>query len=140
MKNKKEKIIILIFVASLVIILFSFYLNSRLFLKREEVTTTLAVGDRAGIDLNKTALTFGVITSGSVSSRSLLIENDYDFPIKTELRAEGSIKKFLVFEKDVYLEPGENKTVSIGTIDPLGDEFGNYSGKIIVITRRNLWG
>ena len=137
----KNKLIILIFVASLVVFISIFYINfSLLILEKEEIVAILIVGDKAGFDVNSTALTFGMITAGSSSSRNLIIENNYDFPIKVEFNVKGDIKRFLVFEKVVYLDSGENKTVSIGTIDPVNEEYGNYSGKVIVVTKRNLYG
>jgi len=137
----KTKLIILIFVASLVVFISILYINfSLLILEKEEIIATLIVGDKAGFDTNNTALTFGMIKPGSTLNRNLIIENNYDFPIKVEFSVKGDIKRFLVFEEVIYLDSGEEKTVSISTINPVHEDYGNYSGKMNVYFKRNLWG
>ena len=135
----KNKLIILMFVISVVMFFFVLYINSTFVLKKEEIIATLIIGDRAGFDINGTALTFGMIAPGTNSKRDLIIENDYNFPIKFEFNVKGDIEKFLVFDEVVYLKPGENKTVSIYTITPDNEEYGNYSGKMIVVTKRDFF-
>ena len=70
---KRDKLIILIFMISLVIFIFVYYLNSSLVLEREEIVTTLTVGDKTGFDTNTTVLTFGIITAGIVNHYYLKI-------------------------------------------------------------------
>ena len=135
----KKKLTIFLLILSLVMFLSVLYINSKIVLKKEEIIATLMVGDKAGFDTNNTALTFGMITSGSSSSRNLIIENTYNFPIKCEFSVEGDIRRFLVFDEVVYLDIGEEKTVSIGTITATNESYGNYSGKMIVATKRNVW-
>ena len=121
-KKTKNKLIILIFAASLIMFLLVLYLNFLMVLEKEEIAATLSIGDRTGFDLNTSALTFGMITSGFSSQRSLIINNDYDFPIQVEFSVKGNIKKFLVFAKVVPLEAGEEKTVGITAIRPVDAE------------------
>lgn len=134
----KNKLIILMFVISVVMFLFVLYINSALVLKKEEIIATLMIGDRVGFDINKTALTFGMIASGTNSKRDLIVENNYSFPIEVQFSVKGNIKEFLVFEEVIYLESGENKTISINTITATNEEYGNYSGKMIIITKRDF--
>ena len=137
-KKTKNKLIIFMFIASLTMFLLILYLNSSIILAKEEISTTLIIGDKIGFDLNTTALTFGMITFGSSSQRNLIIKNHYDFPIKIEFSAKGDIKKFLVFDKVVPIKVGEEKTIGINAINHADAEYGNYSGKIIVITKKNI--
>lgn len=137
-KKTKNKLIILMFVISLIIFLLILYLNSLMILEKKEIITTLMIGNKTGFDLNTTALTFGRITFGSSAQRNLIIKNQYDFPIKVEFSVKGDIKKFLVFEKIVPIEVGEEKTISITAINPIDTEYGNYSGKMIVIIKKNF--
>lgn len=134
----KNKLTILLLIISLVLFLSVIYINSKVVLKKEEIIATLMVGDKAGFDTNNTALTFGMLTSGSGSSRNLIIENNYNFPIKFEFSVEGNIQRFLVFDEVVYLDIGEEKTVSISTIIATNESYGNYSGKMIIVTKRNV--
>ncbi|MFH1787745.1 MAG: hypothetical protein ABH811_03070 [archaeon] len=136
----KKKLTIFLLIMSLAMFLLVLYVNSKIVLKEEEIIATLIVGKKSGFDANTTALTFGMIAPGSSSSRSLVIENGYDFPIKVEFSAKGNIADFLIFEKIIYLDPRETSKLSIGTIIITNENPGNYSGKMIVITKRNLFG
>lgn len=137
-KETKNKLIILMFVAILIMFLLILYLNSLMVLEKEEIITTLIIGNKTGFDLNTTALTFGMITLGSSSQRNLIIKNDYNLPIKVEFSVKGDIKKFLIFEKVISLEAGEEKTIGITAISPVDMGYGDYSGKMTIITKRNI--
>ncbi len=137
-KETKNKLIILMFAVSLIMFLLILYLNSLMILEKEEIITTLIIGNKTGFDLNTTALTFGMITLGSSSQRNLIIKNDYDIPIKVEFSVRGGIKKFLIFDKVIHLEVAEEKTIGITAISPVDIEYGNYSGKITIITKKNI--
>lgn len=137
MKKRKNSFIVFLLVLSLFIFLIVFYINSKIVLEKKEIPAKLTVGNKSGFDTNATALTFGIVRPGSTSSRKIDISNDYTFPVRFEFSATGNIKDFLVFEKTVFLEPGEKKTISISTIDPEGQEEGKYSGEVIVLIKRN---
>jgi len=137
-KEIKDKLIIFIFIISLIIFLLILRINSLIVLEKEEIITTLIIGNRTGFDLNTTALTFGMIALGSSSQRDLIIKNDYDFPIKVEFNVKGDIEKFLIFDKVVYLEVGEEKTISIISVIPVDEEYGNYHGRIIIVTKKDV--
>lgn len=136
--NFKDKLIIGLFIASLIIFLSVLYLNFIIVLEKKEIITTVIVGDKSGFDLNKTALTFGMITPGSSSQRNLVIENNYNFPVKVELRVGGDIKRFLVFKKIIYLDVGEKKTIGINAIASIDEKSGDYYGKMIFITKVDI--
>ncbi|MGD9276424.1 MAG: hypothetical protein PVJ67_04580 [Candidatus Pacearchaeota archaeon] len=138
MEKRKNNLIVLLSVLSILIFILVFYLNSKLILEKREIIATLEVGNRSGFDTNATALTFGIVRPGSSASRNIEIANDYSFPVKFEFSAKGNIKDFLVYDKTVYLNEGEKKKVSISTIDPWVAEFGNYSGKVIVLIKRDF--
>ena len=135
-KNKISFFIIFIFIFCILLLLISLYLNSIILLDKKEILTTLKIGDVAGFDVNKTALTFGTITPGTNAKRNLTIENTYDFPVKFEFKVRGNIEKFLAFKKEVHLEPGEKKHVEFLTINPLKEDYGDYSGNIVVLIKR----
>jgi len=137
-KNKTLYIAVFIFILSVSLFLVALYIKSAIILEKKEIIATLSVGETAGFDANATALTFGTITSGSRSYRNLTIENNYVFPIKVEFRAEGNITNFLIFDKVIYLGVGEKKSIKVNTIIPIGNEFGDYSGKVIVIMKKDI--
>ncbi len=135
-KNKLLYVALFIFILSIILLLVALYIKSAVVLERKEVIATLRVGDISGFDANASALTFGTITSHSSSYRNLTIENNYEFPIKVEFCAKGNITKFLLFDKLIYLDVGEKKSIRIETIIPVDEKHGNYFGKMIVIMKR----
>ena len=140
-KNKIFYVAVFMLILSLGLFLFTLYVKSAIVLEKREITTTLQVGNTAGFDANETALTFGTITSGSVSSRNLTIENKYEFPIKVEFSTKGNITEFLIFDEVIYLDAAEKKSVMIRTIsaiDNIDKKFGNYFGKMIVIMKKDF--
>ncbi|MBS3094267.1 hypothetical protein J4474_01245 [Candidatus Pacearchaeota archaeon] len=137
MEKRKNKLIVILLILSLMIFLTGFYIKSIVLLEKMEIPTTLTVGDKIGFDTDTSVLTFGIIKPGSVGNREIFLENNYTFPIKVEFRVEGDIKRFLLFENIVYLNSGENKTISISTIKPTENDYGNYSGKLIVAIKKD---
>ena len=135
-KSKTFYIAVFIFVLSISLFLVALYIRSAIILEKKEIIATVRVGDIAGFDANTSALTFGTITSGSLSYRNLTIENNYEFPIKVEFSAKGDITKFLLFDKMIYLDIGEKKSVKISTIIPVDEDYGSYSGKMVVVMKR----
>lgn len=137
-KSKIFYVAVFIFVLSISLFLITLYLKSAVVLEKKEIIATLRVGDIAGFDANVTALTFGTITSHSYSSRNLTIENNYVFPIKIKFCAKGNITEFLVFDKLVYLDVGEKKSIRIDTIMPVDEKYGNYFGKMIIVIKKDI--
>ncbi len=125
-------------VLSISLFLITLYIKSAVILEKKEIIATLRVGDIVGFDANASALTFGTITSHSRSYRDLTIENNYMFPIKVEFHAKGNITEFLVFDKVVYLDVGEKKSIRINTIIPVDKKYGSYSGKMVVVMKRDF--
>ncbi len=138
MKNKFYFIVFLLLALSIFLFLIVFYINSLMVLEKKEIVATLRTGDTAGFDVNTTALTFGTISFGTFSQRSLILENNYDFPLEVEFKVKGNITKFLIFDKFVYLESNEKKSVQISTITLTENDSGNYSGKMIVLFKKRL--
>src|SRR3989344_3333689 len=137
-KNLKNKIIVLLFIISILVFLFTLYINSLLVLEKKEIPVFLKVGEVAAFNLSATELSFGTITPGSNARRNITLKNEYDSPVKFEFRAKGDAKKFLLFEKRIYLAPYEKKNIEINTIIPSGENYGDYSGKIIVSIRKTI--
>jgi len=137
-KNLKNKIIVLLFIISILVFLFTLYTNSLLVLEKKEIPVFLKVGEVAAFNLSATELSFGTITPGSNARRNITLKNEYDFPVKFEFRAKGDAKKFFLFEKRIYLAPYEKKNIEINTIIPSGENYGDYSGKIIVSIRKTI--
>ena len=64
-----------------------------------------------GFDLNSSALTFGKIIPYGDSTRNVIFQNNYEFPIIVEIESEGEIKKLISFEKEFNFEINETKKI-----------------------------
>jgi len=136
-ENKFFFFIFFMFILSLLIFSFVVYIKLTSVLDKIEIATYLEIGDMAGFDVNNSLLTFGTITSSSSSYRELIIENTYEFPIEVEFSSKGNITELLLFEKAIYLGVGENKSVTVHTIVPIGKKDGVYSGKFIAVIKKS---
>jgi len=126
---------ILVSIAILMVVA-AFYLSFRV-LEVETIESSFLVGDRAGFDLNLTALTLGQIAEGHGGSRGISLVNDHEKPIKIEISSNGEITDYLsLSENNFILLPGEGKSVTFNVYAPKGLEKKTYSGKIEIKTLR----
>ncbi len=129
---------IILLVVSFLIFLVSVLECKYVTLNREEISATLDVGDTPAFNITNFSLSFGTITEETTSSRMLIINNDYSFPIVASFKPEGNISRFFVFEKKIEIPPHENRTVKISAVLSKNESYGHYSGKIHVVLRREL--
>lgn len=127
-----------VFVISLVIFVLIFFLNSSFVLEKKEIPIFLMVGEPAGFNTNTDSLDFGRIIYGGSAERSILIENNYNFPIQIKFNIEGNVSDFIIFEKVVFLEKGESKRIIFGTIVFSDEEYGDYSGRLLVKIEKDI--
>jgi len=123
-----------VFILSIVTILlvgFSIYLLSIKPLESHEFIVTFIVGGNAGFDLNSSALTFGKIQKGMSSTRSLIVENSYDFPVQVKFLASKNIAEF-IFAENVVIEAKENVSIPVILTVSENLDLGNYSGNLKV--------
>ncbi len=138
-KKKKRIFYILLVIILLVIVILAVKLiKSSLFLEKREILATLIVGNKMGFDVNGTAFTYGMVTRGGSSTRSVLIENYYDFPIKVEVIPRGDVVNFIK-KRSLIFEKGEVREVGVSAYVPRDTEFGNYTGSIEFIFKKYIW-
>lgn len=131
-RGKKIRLSLIIFV--LVVAFLSFFVSSYYFFSpigRQVMDVRFEIADYGGFDANKTALTFGAITPGGNSFRSLSIRNEYNFPIKVKILVSEEIKPFLKISREEILLPGENRSIGVTVYAPENAEFRKYEGKIL---------
>ena len=141
MKIKKDRysfFSLIIFFLSVLIIFFSLFLSQSLILYKKEIPTTLRIGETPAFNLDNSTLSFGTIAPNTTASRTIKLENNYSFPIIASFSSKGNISKFLIFEEKVKLLSREEKVVTISTILPGEEDYGNYSGKILVVMKREI--
>mgnify|MGYP001579989610 CR=1 FL=1 len=82
-----------------------------------------------GVDLNSSALTFGMIGQGGSSLRKVILTNDHPFPLMIKVKSFGSISSILSYNSFTYLPPHSNVSVPITAFSPY-ESTGLYEGKV----------
>lgn len=94
------------------------------------------VGDRVGFDLNKSALTFGIIPPGGTGTRNIIIENDQDFPLKCKVYISDNLVDLVYSENNFVIPPRTNRELGINIYVPQNVSYGNYTGEIKIELRK----
>ena len=135
MENKNLLSIFLI----LSIVLLGFFLyfnliNNFCILEKKEIYAQVIISDRYGIDVNGSALMFGMIPPGNSASREIILKNDYNKDVKLKIYIKGNLSDFMsVSENNFLLKEGENKTI-IFSVYPRGDiSEGVYIGFVELV-------
>jgi len=135
-KNKKYKISAII-LSITIFILFVFliinFADSFSTLEKRQIYAKIIVSDRYGLDLNGTALTFGMTRPGGSASREIKVENTYGRKIDVEIYVKGEMEKYIsISDNDFILEKNEAKNVSFTASIPSGTLYGNYTGLVTI--------
>ena len=89
------------------------------------------VGDAVGLAGDTDIVHFGTLPPGSVGSRFLVFENDFDFPVRVKITINGENENSITVEENNFiLEEKENRTIRIIAIAPNYAAKGNYTGTI----------
>lgn len=137
-KNKMFWIAIALIALGILLVAASFLIRHEKFLEKREIFMSLKVDSSSGIDLNKTALTFGNIMPGDSVSRYFTLGDTYNFPIKAEINIEGNIMKFISCGREVKIGINESKEIGVSAIIPANESFGNYSGTLVVSIEKDI--
>lgn len=84
----------------------------------------------AGFDVNGSALTFGRISIGSSSTRSIIAENKRDYPVSAEISANGSIAPLLSFTDGIMINANEIKKITFSAVSTPSTVPGFYDGEV----------
>ena len=133
LKMEKNKI----YLALAILIIFLSVLNlfanySEKPLQAQNISTSLEIANRTGIDLNNTSLTFSKILPGTSKQRKISIKNDYSFPLSVNLSTFGNISKFLSHPSNIVINVSEKKEISIVARVPKNHTLGHYKGYLQV--------
>ncbi len=127
---KKTKLFFLLTTISIITIAASFLILYFFFRPDQvvEYEMTLIISDHSGFDLNKTAITFGMVAPEGSSMRYFNIKNNEDGN-KVIIKATGNIADLVsVSDNKFIIKPHEVKPIAITSVAPVNAEFGNYSG------------
>ena len=133
--NKKKLVLLIILLIILTsIVTLVVYFNIKIYQIRElpmmvEVKNKLALGIYKGEQLN-----FGIVGQGGAVSMSFNITSNKDADVI--IIKKGNISDFVTLsENDFYIQRNELKKIGANLRIPSNTEFGNYSGKLIIILR-----
>jgi hypothetical protein len=125
-----------IIILILLIFLFSSLIDYLSVLEKQERYARVIVSDHYGVDVNWTALIFGMIPPGSSSVRKTTIRNEHNQVVNVEILVKGDIKDFLIIsDNDFNLKPDESKEIVFTAIAPKDKEFGIYEGKVSFVIK-----
>ncbi|GEM_PF-1277064 len=99
-------------------------------LEIKEVDAKFIIGENPGFDLNSSALVFGRIPPGGSSTRKVVIDNSFSFPIEVKILASRNIAEFVIAQPVTIIEAGKNASIPISVYIPQDNGFGDYYGKI----------
>ncbi len=86
--------------------------------------------DKAGFDVNSTALTFGKVLAGGSGLRRVFLENTYSFPVTVMSTKNGTIASFIDIPEGIIVKPHNSIYIPIILNAHDVEISNNYSGTI----------
>jgi hypothetical protein len=100
------------------------------------INVEFEVNNTIGFDVNTTSLKFGKIIPGGTSTRSLEIDNPFDFELNCKIFGSNNIVDLMIAPENMTLPPKNSTTISISLNIPQNYKYGKYYGKIRIEMRR----
>lgn len=95
------------------------------------------VGETIGIEINKTALTFGRVLTGVTAQRSISLDNPYPYAVHVRMFADPFLASYLTTPEDRFtIEPQSSYNATFNLLVPVGTPLGSYSGTLRLEFRR----
>jgi len=144
-KEKKKKLNYKFLIISLVILIIAFtaffaalirVIDYFTIIEQKKIYASLTVDDHYGFNLNPPNLTFGMLMPGSSAKRDLIIENKYNFSIRVKIIPKQDMEKFIEIQEQV-IPKNKTEKITILAYVPADTLYGNYSGEVVVIVRKN---
>jgi len=135
-EERNNLVIYLLFILSFALILTLFYINFSQPIETKEIDVKFEIGDSFGI-LISDELDYGRVLPGSISSKSVNITNEHNFPLKAKILISSDISDFVFGDSELVLNSGETKRVFFDLYAPYDSSFESYSGKIKFEFRKN---
>lgn len=138
-KNKNLRyFVILVLVISLLVFIYSLvnYVMANKIIESQTYYASVIVSDKAGFDLNDSALTFGSLIKGSSSTRNLIYENNRNFSVIVEINSLGNISELLVVKSPVLVDSGDTKKILFSVFADEDTQEGNYEGFVLLETKK----
>lgn len=113
---------------------FVVYFNTKLY-QVEYLPVIVEVKNKIGLGIyDDPQLNFGIIPRGGASSRTFNITSSKD--VNVVLLARGNVSRFITLPENKFFLPKDQiKKVPANIYVPLDTEFGNYSGRLLIILK-----
>ncbi len=133
MKFKKFILLLLIimfFSISIVVLYYNFFV----IVKFDSIPVFLnSSGSVASFDTSSEILNFASVPVGATAKKTIVLTNNYEFPVSVVMKVEGPISDFLEFENSLFLEFKSSTAVDI-IARPTRE--GNFEGTLFVYFKR----
>ncbi len=86
--------------------------------------------DKAGFDVNSTALTFGKVLAGGSGLRRIFLENSYNFTVTVRATKNGAIASFIDIPQGIRVKANESIYIPVILNANNIEVLRNYSGTI----------
>lgn len=137
--NWRLKLAIIIVIISVVMFVVVLNIQSFLVLEKQEIPVKVIIGNTNAFNVtkNEKVLNLGIVKKGSFSSRNLSIINENNFTSIFDFSAKGNISEVLLLNMgSIVLNAKEKKEIVFRTKTIEDEEFGKYSGVIIIEVRK----
>ena len=137
--DRKQAIMILLIICFLTIGIASFVYLFLTTLEVREIEMDLKViPDRFGVTVDTDKIWFGGLKPGTSSNRIIIINNEFEFPIKVIFTPSGDLAEIVSIESRIYIDPGMNQQVRIAANVPPDMPMGNYTGILTVVFKKRI--
>ncbi len=137
--NWRLKLAAIIVLVSIVMFIFALNIQSFFVLEKQEIPVKVIIGNKSAFNITKDekTLNLGVVKKGDFSSRNLSITNENNFTSIFDFDVKGNISEILLLNMgSVVLDAKEKKDIVFRTKAIEDEEFGEYSGILIVKVRK----
>ena len=115
----------------------SFYTERSSIIEKKEIDAFLEISNVTGLKVGNDSLDFGRIIYNSNAWKTIEIKNNYNFPVKLFLSSDGNISDLLVYDKEISLDSQESKSIFISTLIFTNQTYGEYSGKLTILFKKD---
>jgi hypothetical protein len=110
---------------------YGYYLKNIPLSDGELYVSVSVTNDTGGFDVNSTALTFGKISLGGSSMRSVKVYNPYPFPVRAESSFSGSINDLVISPSSSFvILPNQTQSISFAISSNHTSSLGEYNGSL----------
>lgn len=133
MKKKRRLIAVILLIVTVADVLFA--ISS---LQKQpginEKNIFLSVGNHTGFNVGTDAIYFGTMLPETSAKRFLIITNDVNTSLRIRFSYSGNVTQFVSSVDEIVLNAMSNETVEITASVPPGTKFGDYSGKLAILS------